>query len=120
MTDEDALCDVVITAPDPGWLAAFARRLVEDGLAGRCTRIRSAPSTGGRARCTTSPRRGPPCTPAWRWCRGSTRVQDEHPYEVPGFFALPASPASGPCDAWVGDQTAPCPGSSTWDEEAHR
>jgi periplasmic divalent cation tolerance protein len=27
------LCEVVITAPDPDWLYAFARSLIEDGLA---------------------------------------------------------------------------------------
>jgi periplasmic divalent cation tolerance protein len=27
------LCEVVITAPDPDWLCAFARSLVEDRLA---------------------------------------------------------------------------------------
>lgn len=59
------LCEVVITAPDPDWLYAFARSLVEDGLAASAHNYtRSGRSTDGRAKSTSGPKAGYRCTPA--------------------------------------------------------
>jgi periplasmic divalent cation tolerance protein len=102
----EPIVDVHITGPDPEWLAAFTRRLVEDRLAA-CGSI----TPGLRS--------------IYRWkgdisdedeavvvlhTRASLvpalieRTDAEHPYEVPGFRygQLAASPAY---HAWVLDCT---------------
>ena len=64
-TSMTELCEVVITAPDPGWLKDFSRKLIDSGCApARTTSPRSSPSTGGAARSTSAPKAGCPCTPA--------------------------------------------------------
>jgi periplasmic divalent cation tolerance protein len=55
----DDLCEVVITAPDPDWLADFTRQLVQDRLAASGHNITPARSIyRGEARSTTGPKPG--------------------------------------------------------------
>jgi periplasmic divalent cation tolerance protein len=81
------LCEVVITAPDPDWLYAFARSLIEDGLAASAhnfTPVRSIykwqsqvhERAEGRVSLHTSQGRVADIV---------ARAKREHPYEVPGY-----------------------------------
>lgn len=101
MSDDD-LCEVIVTAPDPEWLAGFARRLVDDGLAAAAHLhpIRSLYRWQGEAydesesRVALHTRRA--LVPVLL-----DRVQREHPFEVPGFFVLPLLAGSPAYDDWV-------------------
>jgi periplasmic divalent cation tolerance protein len=103
------LCEVVITAPDPDWLRAFTRKLVEDRL---CASVHNfAPvlsiyrwrdevheRTEGRASLHTS--RG-------RVAEIVERAKKEHPYEVPGVSARSIIDGNPDYLAWIEEQTAP-------------
>lgn len=105
MTDE--LCEVVITAPDADWLVAFTRRLVKDHLAASAqtvTPVQSVYEWRGElvdrveARATVRTRRS-------LVSRIVTRLNEEHPYEVPGIVALPIIASSPAYADWMRAQT---------------
>jgi periplasmic divalent cation tolerance protein len=105
----DELCEVVITAPDPDWLADFTRRLVVDRLAASAhnlTPIRSLYQWHGKlydrpeARAALHTRTA--LVP-----RIVQRLDAEHPYDVPGVVAMPVVATSPAYAAWVREQTEP-------------
>jgi periplasmic divalent cation tolerance protein len=80
----DELCEVVITAPDPEWLKAFSRQLVEDRLCASAHNFAPVQSIyrwrgkiyeriEGRVSLHTSRDRVPDIV---------ARAKNEHPYEV--------------------------------------
>jgi periplasmic divalent cation tolerance protein len=102
------LCEVVITAPDAGWLVNFIRRLVEDRLA-------------------ASAQVSPPMQSIYRWqgevidtneARATVRTRvslvprlverldHEHPYQVPGIIAVPIVSTSPAYEDWLLSQTS--------------
>jgi periplasmic divalent cation tolerance protein len=102
------LCEVVITAPDAGWLADFTRRLVDDRLA-------------------ASAHVSPPARSIYRWqdevidrteaqatvrtrvglvLRLVARLNREHPYQVPGIIAVPIISTSPAYKDWLLAQTS--------------
>jgi periplasmic divalent cation tolerance protein len=105
----DELCEVVITAPDADWLVEFTRRLVEDHLAASAhtfPQVRSiyrwrdelVDRTEARATVRTRTTLVP---------RIAARLDQEHPYEVPGIIALPIVASSPAYTAWMLAQTEP-------------
>lgn len=101
------VCQVQITAPDPDWLLEFGRQLVADGLAAAVhvhAPIRSIYIWQGEAkdheesRITLHTRTA--LVPAI-----SARLDNEHPYEVPGIAALPIVASSDAYIAWIREQT---------------
>jgi periplasmic divalent cation tolerance protein len=103
----DELCEVVITAPDADWLIAFTRTLVEDHLAASAqtvTPIRSVYEWHGElvdrdeARATVRTRTS--LVP-----RIVARLDEDHPYEVPGIIGLPIIAGSPAYVAWLLAQT---------------
>jgi len=108
VTDEE-VCELVITAPESDWLIKFTRRLVSDRLAAsvhHLPEIRSIYMWQGQlydrpeARAALHTRTA--LVP-----RIIERLDDEHPYEVPGVLALPIVATSPAYRAWILDQTAP-------------
>jgi periplasmic divalent cation tolerance protein len=102
----EEVCEVVITAPDPDWLAAFTRSLVEDRLAAgghHTTEIRAIYRWRGEiydkpeARVVLYTRRS--LLPAI-----IERTNREHPYEVPHVTAV-AFEGSPAFVQWVLDET---------------
>jgi periplasmic divalent cation tolerance protein len=100
-------CEVVITAPDPDWLAEFTRSLVEDGLAAaghNIAPIRSIYRWRGKiedrseARVALHTRRS--LLPAI-----IERTTSSHPYEVPGIVALPIIGGNTDYLAWIEHET---------------
>jgi periplasmic divalent cation tolerance protein len=107
MTEQPAVCEVVITAPDAEWLAEFTRRLVADRLcaAGHVIApIRSLYRWRGElydreeARVALHTRAS--LVPAI-----VERTQHEHPYEVPCVIAMPISAGNLDYLAWVLSET---------------
>lgn len=103
------LCEVVITAPDPGWLQNFSRKLVEDGLCASVHNFTPVLSiyrwhgkiyerTEGRASLHTS--RG-------RVAEIVERAKQEHPYEVPGVSVRPIVDGNPDYLAWIAQETEP-------------
>src|SRR5215467_138996 len=103
------LCEVVITAPDPEWLKAFTRKLVEDRLCASVHNFHPVQSlyrwrgesyerTEGRASLHTSRARVPEII---------TRARREHPYEVPGISTRPIDGGNPDYLAWIAQETAP-------------
>ena len=107
MTDD--LCEVVITAPDANWLAAFVHDLVRDRLAasghtptpGRST-YRWAGELVDRAEARATVRTRTSLVP-----RIIERLDQEHPYDVPGVVAVPIVDTSDAYRAWLLAQTEP-------------
>lgn len=110
-----AVCEVVVTADDPEWLASFTRRLVEDRLVA-CgqvvTAVRSTYRWKGAVEEATEAR-----------VALHTRVElvdavveraaREHPYDVPCVLALPVLGGNPDYLAWVERETrAPDPDAS--------
>jgi len=102
------LCEVVITAPDPDWLKAFSRKLVEDGLcasAHNYTPVRSIyrwhnqvhERTEGRVSLHTRRDRVPEIV---------ARAKREHPYEVPGVSTRAITDGNPDYLAWIAQETA--------------
>lgn len=92
MTDEE-VCELVVTAPDADWLIKFGRQLVIDHLAAsvhNLTPIRSIYEWRGQLYDRTESRAAIHTRTALV-ARIIERLGDEHPYDVPGFFALPTS-----------------------------
>ncbi|GGN74185.1 hypothetical protein GCM10010112_44060 [Actinoplanes lobatus] len=101
------ICEVIITAADPEWLAAFTRRLIEDRLAAcgqQITAIRSLYRWDGsiqddpEARVALHTRLD--LVP-----QIVERADAEHPYDVPCVIALPVSAANPAYIAWVNSET---------------
>jgi periplasmic divalent cation tolerance protein len=101
------ICEVVITAPDPDWLAAFARTLVADHLAAGGHEIQAVRSIyrwrghvhdRDEARIALHTRLE--LVPAI-----ISRADAEHPYEVPCVIALPIVVAGPAYARWILDET---------------
>jgi periplasmic divalent cation tolerance protein len=104
--DED-FCEVVVTAADPGWLAAFARTLVEERLAAcgqTITPIRSiyrwqgAVHDEAEARVALHTRRS--LVPAI-----VARTEQLHAYDVPCVIALPLVGGNPAYLEWIAEET---------------
>jgi periplasmic divalent cation tolerance protein len=102
------LCEVVITAPDAGWLVDFTRHLVEDHLAASAQvsePVRSiyrwhdevVDRTEARATVRTRVDLVPDLV---------ARLDREHPYEVPGIIAVPIISTSPGYEDWLLSQTS--------------
>jgi periplasmic divalent cation tolerance protein len=107
----EEICEVVVTAPDAGWLADFTHRLVADRLAAcgqQLAEIRSIYRWQGaiederEARVGLHTRRS--LVPAI-----VARADAEHPYEVPCVLALPVVAANPAYARWVLAETAEPP-----------
>ena len=106
MTDDD-ICELVITAPDADWLMEFGRRLVTDRLAAsvhHAMPIRSTYRWQGRVHDRPEARAAVHTRTALVG-RIIDRLDDEHPYEVPGVYAVPIVATSPSYRAWLLDQT---------------
>ncbi|MFC4468866.1 divalent-cation tolerance protein CutA [Streptomyces xiangluensis] len=104
MTD---VCSVVITAPDPEWLASFVEGLVSDRLCASghiVEQIRSIyrwqgdvhDATEGHVTLHTRPE---------RVAEIIARTERDHPYEVPCVISTPIADASPAYRAWIIEQT---------------
>jgi periplasmic divalent cation tolerance protein len=107
-SDDKTICEVVITAADPEWLAGFTRRLVEDRLAAcghQFPVIRSiyrwagAVQDEGEARVALHTRTSlvPEIV---------QRTDIEHPYDVPCVIALPVVGGNPAYEEWVRTETS--------------
>jgi periplasmic divalent cation tolerance protein len=103
----EEVCELVVTAPDADWLIEFGRRLVTDHLAAsvhNLTPIRSIYEWRGELYDRTESRAAIH-TRTSLVAQIIERLDDEHPYEVPGVFALPIVASSEGYQAWIVDQT---------------
>ena len=101
------LCEVVITAPDPDWLYAFARALVNDGLAASAhnfSPVRSVYTWQGQIHERTEGRVSLHTSRA-RVADIVARAKSEHPYEVPGVSARPIIDGNPDYLAWIAEVT---------------
>ncbi len=104
----DDLCEVVITAPDPEWLAAFTRRLIEDHLCAgshQIETVRSIYPWKGEIHDTQEAR------VALRTRNALIdaiieRVRAEHPYDVPSVVAFALIATSAEYGDWIRESTA--------------
>jgi len=106
VTDDD-ICELVITAPDADWLTEFGRRLVTDRLAAsvhNVTPVRSIYRWQGQVHDRPEARAAVHTRTALV-ASIIDRLDDEHPYEVPGVYALPIVVTSPAYRAWLLDQT---------------
>lgn len=103
------LCEVVITAPDPEWLRAFSRQLIEDRLAASAHNFAPIRSiyrwrgeiherTEGRVSLHTSRARVPDIV---------ARARQAHPYEVPGISTRAIDDGNPEYLAWITAETSP-------------
>ena len=103
------LCEVVITAPDPGWLKDFSRKMVEQRLCASAHNFAPVQSiyrwrgeiyerTEGRVSLQT--RRD-------RVAEIVARAKQEHPYEVPGISTRTITDGNPDYLAWIAQETAP-------------
>jgi periplasmic divalent cation tolerance protein len=102
------LCEVVITAPDPGWLKDFTRKLVEQRLCASAHNFAPVRSiyrwrgdiyerTEGRASLHT--RRD-------RVAEIVALAKREHPYQVPGISTRTIPDGNPDYLAWIAQETA--------------
>jgi periplasmic divalent cation tolerance protein len=105
--ETDDLCEIIVTAPDPAWLAGFARRLIEDRLCAGAHVIESIRSLyrwqgeihdRGEARVALHTRRS-------LVGRINARALTEHPYKVPCVLAVAAVDGNPEYLAWIRDET---------------
>ena len=104
----DAICEVIITAPDPEWLAAFTRRLVTDRLAAcgqQITAIRSIYRWDGEIHDDPEARVALH-TRVDLVSRIIERAEAEHPYDVPCVLALPVLSGNPAYLEWVRRETS--------------
>jgi periplasmic divalent cation tolerance protein len=104
MTD---VVEVVITAADPEWLAAFTRRLVDDRLAAcgqEIAPIRSIYRWDGAVQDDPEARVALH-TRASLVDQIVARAKAEHPYDVPCVFALPIQAGNPAYLDWVRAET---------------
>ena len=102
------LCEVVITAPDPDWLYAFARALVSDGLAASAhnfSPVRSVYTWQGQIHERTEGRVSLHTSRA-RIADIVARAKSEHPYDVPGVSARPIIDGNLGYLAWIAEVTS--------------
>jgi periplasmic divalent cation tolerance protein len=103
------LCEVVITAPDPGWLKELSRKLIEQRLCASAHNFAPVQSiyrwrgeiyerTEGRVSLHTSRARVPDIV---------ARAKREHPYEVPGISTRPIDDGNPDYLAWIEKATRP-------------
>ncbi len=100
-------CEVIITAADPEWLAAFTRALVGDRLAAcgqNIIHIRSIYRWEGEIQ-DESEARVALHTRASLVPAIVKRANDEHPYDVPCVIALPIADGNPEYLAWLGSET---------------
>lgn len=108
MSNDEQVCEVIITAPDQAWLVNLTRHLVEARLAacGHHTTIRSIYTWNGaiedqpETRVALHTRTS--CVPAI-----ITITNQQHPYEVPCVVALPISNANPAYRDWILAATDP-------------
>ncbi|GAB2582094.1 divalent-cation tolerance protein CutA [Paractinoplanes abujensis] len=101
--------EVVITAGDPEWLAAFTRRLVDDRLAAcghQIPAIRSIYRWQGEVHDDPEARVALH-TRAELVDRIVDRANAEHPYDVPCVLALPVLAGNPAYLDWVRQETTP-------------
>jgi periplasmic divalent cation tolerance protein len=106
--NEREICEVVITAGDPTWLAAFTRRLVEERLAAcghQIAAIRSIYRWDGAIQDDPEARVALH-TRAALVERIVARTNDEHPYDVPCVIALPITNGNPAYAEWVWRETS--------------
>ena len=106
---DTGICEVVITAADPEWLAGFTRRLVTDRLAAcgqQVTAIRSIYRWDGAIQDDAEARVALH-TRVELVGRIVERAEAEHPYDVPCVLALPILAANPAYTAWVLQETTP-------------
>jgi periplasmic divalent cation tolerance protein len=108
VTIGDDLCEVIITAPDPDWLADLCHQLVDARLAASAHVVHPIASIyrwQGDVRTTTEAR-------AFLRSRRAlldalvAYVVDRHPYEVPNVTALPLVGGNPDYLAWLSAETA--------------
>ena len=103
------LCEVVITAPDPGWLKDFSRKLIEQRLCASAHNFTPVQSiyrwrgeiyerTEGRVSLHTR------CD---RVAEIIALIKQAHPYEVPGISTRAITGGNPDYLAWIADETAP-------------
>lgn len=105
------LCEVIITAPDAGWLAEFVRGLIADRLCAgshHMTDIRSIYPWRGEVHDTTEAR------VAFRTRTVLVpeivdRTRAVHPYDVPSVVAVPIVAANPDYAQWVREHTRAVP-----------
>ena len=102
----DDPCEVIITAPDPDWLAAFVRQLVDDRLAaaGHVAPIRSIYRWEGAVH-DVNEARAALHTRAALVPAIIDRTNAEHPYDVPGVVALPITAGNPAYLDWINNST---------------
>ena len=107
MQDVEECCEVVVTAEDAGWLAAFTRDLVEDRLAACGHQISPIASVfrwdgavqeAAEARVALHTRRS--LVPAI-----VARADERHPYDVPCVLALPLVGGNPAYLEWIAAET---------------
>ena len=103
----DAMCEVVVTADDEGWLLELTRALVRDRLVAcgqHLTPVRSVYRWQGEIEESLETR-------VALHTRSSLvpavieRVRADHPYDVPCVLALPVEQANPDYLAWVLEST---------------
>jgi periplasmic divalent cation tolerance protein len=102
------ICEVVITAADPEWLAGFTRRLVEDRLAAcghQIAAIRSIYRWDGAVQDDPEARVALH-TRTSLVARIVERADAEHPYDVPCVIALPVVAGNPAYVEWVRTETS--------------
>src|SRR4051812_14704859 len=107
MGGPEDVCEVVITAGDPEWLAAFTRRLVDDRLAAcgqQVAAIRSIYRWDGAVHDDPEARVALH-TRLSLVDRIVERAGAEHPYDVPCVLALPAVGGNPAYLDWVRRET---------------
>ncbi len=113
--EEHTVCEVVVTADDPEWLASFTRRLVEDRLVA-CGQVVAAVRSTYRWKGAVEE-----ATEARVALHTRVELVDavveraarEHPYDVPCVLALPVLGGNPDYLAWVERETrAPDPDAS--------
>jgi periplasmic divalent cation tolerance protein len=103
------LCEVVITAPDPDWLRALSRQLVEDRLCASAHNFQPVQSiyrwrgdiyerSEGRVSLHTSRARVPEIV---------ARAKQGHPYQVPGISVRPIDGGNPDYLTWMAEETSP-------------
>jgi periplasmic divalent cation tolerance protein len=101
------ICEVVITAADPSWLASFTRRLVDDRLAAcgqQIAEIRSIYRWDGAVQDDPEARVALH-TRLSLVDRIVERADAEHPYAVPCVLALPVVGGNPAYLEWVRRET---------------
>jgi periplasmic divalent cation tolerance protein len=102
-------CEVVITAPDPGWLKDFSRMLIEQRLcasAHNFTPVQSIYRWRGQIYERTEGRVSlhSRCD---RVAEIIALVRQAHPYDVPGISTRAITDGNSDYLAWIADETAP-------------